>query len=156
MSMETTFNPEERDIQFAGELLAATPQGLSPQTPKLIGSDGLAIELSPMMAKILRKIAEDWSTHRAISIVSHETKMTTQHAAEFIGVSRPTLIKLLDEYEVPLELIGRHRKIAFEDVRILREKLRNKRLHAIRDMRQAAEGAGEYDFDYSDNPLIRE
>jgi excisionase family DNA binding protein len=154
--METTFSPDSNDVLIADALLAATSQGILPETPKLVGTDGLAIELSPMMAKVLRRIAEDWSTHRAISIVSHETKLTTQQAAEFIGVSRPTLIKLLDEHRVPLELVGRHRKIAFEDLRILRDQLRTKRFKAIHEMRRIAESAGEYDFDYSDNPLIRE
>jgi excisionase family DNA binding protein len=153
--METTFLPTTDDIQFAENFLKLQQTKSMPQVPKLISSDGSAIELTPVLERVIRLISQDWASHRAISVVSHESKMTTQQAADFMGISRPTLIKYLEEFSVPVTMIGRHRKVAFADLQELQKKVRAKRTQAVREMRRIAEAAGEYDFDYSDNPLIR-
>jgi excisionase family DNA binding protein len=86
--------------------------------------------------------------------MAHEAKLTTQDAAEFIGVSRPTLIKLIEDHKVPIELIGRHRRIAFGDLLIMQDSMRAQQREALARMREASLKAGEYDADI-ENPLIR-
>ncbi len=45
-----------------------------------------------------------------------ERQLTTQRAAELLGKSRPSVIRLLDAGELPYDLVGKHRRIALRDV----------------------------------------
>jgi excisionase family DNA binding protein len=124
-----------------------------PESPRLV-VDGQAIELSQELASVLKYVANQLSTGNSVSIMAHEAKLTTQDAAEFIGVSRPTLIKLIEDHKVPIELIGRHRRIAFGDLLIMQDSMRAQQREALARMREASLKAGEYDADI-ENPLIR-
>ena len=77
--------------------------------------------------------------------------MTTQQAADFLGVSRPTLIKYLEDGTIPFDKRGRHRRVLLRDVVAFQEAFRVDRKAALRDMarntqsleRQQAEGTGD-------------
>lgn len=66
------------------------------------------------------------SEGKPISIVPLATEMTTQAAAEVIGCSRPHLIKLLENGEIPFTMVGRHRRIKFEDVTTYMKSMKRK------------------------------
>lgn len=55
---------------------------------------------------------------KAISIAPLDQRFTTQQAADFLGISRPTLIKLLEEDKIPFEPLpgGQHRQVYLSDV----------------------------------------
>ncbi|WP_223266425.1 helix-turn-helix domain-containing protein [Gelidibacter gilvus] len=66
--------------------------------------------------KLLAKILKATSQGQPISLVPIATEMTTQAAAELLGCSRPHVVKLLEEGNIPFTLVGRHRRVKFEDV----------------------------------------
>jgi excisionase family DNA binding protein len=73
--------------------------------------------------------------------------MTTQEAADYLGYSRPTLIKLLDEYKVPISKVGKHRKIAFDAVTSLQLQIQVNRQQAIRDLQKLEVELGLLDLE---------
>ena len=151
-----TFSPTAEEIELLERYVLTSSGGPSPQIPKLVLSDGTALELSAQMAKIFGLIAQDFSAGRSISIISHHTKLTTQEAADFLGLSRPTLIKLLTQYLIPFETIGRHRKINFSDVQALQEKLASAQRDAITKMRELSDIELDSEESLANNPLIRD
>lgn len=149
-----TFTPKKVDVDFVENYLRLSPKG-RPQTPTLTAADGSVMELPDQVAHILTLIGENFAAGRAITIVSHEEKLTTQDAADFLGVSRPTLIKLLDEFDVPYETVGRHRRIAFTEVQKLGNVFRSRQLASLNKMRDVSKETGEYDEPHSPNPMVR-
>lgn len=74
------------------------------------------IELPAGAVKLLAEILEDMASGRAVTVLPHGAELTTQQAAEVLNVSRPFLVRLLEEKKVPFRKVGRHRRVRFEDV----------------------------------------
>lgn len=69
--------------------------------------------------EVLRLIV-DLSTSGSVTVVAHPEVITTQEAADLLGVSRPTVIRLLDRGEIPYFRLnhgkGSHRRLRLADV----------------------------------------
>jgi excisionase family DNA binding protein len=81
------------------------------------------IELPVGAVKLLMAILEDMASGRAVTIVPQNAELTTQQAADFLNVSRPFLVQLLEQRKLPFRLVGSHRRIRFEDVLGYKEKI---------------------------------
>ena len=61
-------------------------------------------------------ILEAMAAGRGITLIPENAELTTVEAAEILNVSRPFLIKLLDERAIPHRKVGKHRRVRMEDV----------------------------------------
>lgn len=76
--------------------------------------DRIKVPLSAL--KLMQEILKAMGQGKLISIVPHATEISTQAAAEFLGCSRPHLVKLLEEGKIPFTKVGKHRRIKFDDI----------------------------------------
>ena len=150
----STYTVERTEAKKAARIFEAMNDTEVAFVPRLMISQTETIDLDHTLASILREVVQNFSQGKAITVVSHEVMLTTQEAADFVGISRPTLIKMLDEYKIPFETIGRHRKIAFGEVQKLGAGLREERRSHLRRLQELSEESDEYESTLP-NPLIR-
>lgn len=74
----------------------------------------------------------------------HE-RLTTQEAADLLGVSRPTVVKLLESGEIPFEQPGRRRRVRLADVLAYRERASAEHRAALHRMVEIADEADMYE-----------
>jgi excisionase family DNA binding protein len=111
----------------------------------LLGPDGEQVPLPEEVYRVLVEVVQAMREGKAITLVPRTQRLTTQEAADFLGVSRPTLVKLLEEGKIPYEQPGRHRRIMFTDLLNYQERLREDRRAALDRMTEDASEAGLYD-----------
>lgn len=88
----------------------------------------------------LRQALVALARDQAVTILPTATLLTTQQAADVLGVSRPTIIKILDAGEIPYLTPGRHRRIQLTDVLAYQQRSAAKTSRALDDlMRDSAE-----------------
>lgn len=66
--------------------------------------------------EVLAEVAKQMRAGNAISVVPYAMMLSTQEAAEMLGISRPTLIRLLEQREIPYDKPNRHRRVKLADV----------------------------------------
>ena len=85
---------------------------------------GEQVEIPAEVHQVLQQVVEAMRQGLAVTVVPQTMVLTTQQAADLLGVSRPTLIKLLDHDQIPYERIGTHRRIQLRDLLTYREQRR--------------------------------
>lgn len=91
----------------------------------LAGADrGDRIELPAELYRVLRHVVEALQQGLAVTVAPLTQTLTTQQAADLLGVSRPTLVKLLNEDKIPFERAGSHRRVLLRDLLTYREQRR--------------------------------
>ena len=75
------------------------------------------VELPPSVAALLLEILEDMAAGSAVAVLRRDAELTTQQAADYLNVSRPFLVGLLEAGDVPFRKVGTHRRVRFEDLR---------------------------------------
>jgi excisionase family DNA binding protein len=141
---ERTVLPPERPERLGDVLLALN--GELPGRPALVAPDGTRLELPTEVFEVLRDVVEALSRGLAITVAPHETILSTSEAAEILGVSRPTLVRLLEAGEIPFEQPGKHRRVRLADVLAYHERARRRRAAALDQMVADSEDAGFYDL----------
>ena len=135
-ALEQIRKPSKLDQRVASEsydALAAVIEQLHSEQAEIEieeTNDKIKIPLSAL--KLLGDILKAMSQGKLISLVPISTELTTQAAAEFIGCSRPHLVKLLEEGKIAFTKVGKHRRI-------------NQQKQHIIDIMNADEETGLYD-----------
>jgi excisionase family DNA binding protein len=80
-----------------------------------------------------------------ITVVSLDQRLTTQEAADLLGMTRPTLITLLEQGQVPFEQSGRRRLVRLDDLLAFRDQRRTERGQALDELVRQTEALGLYD-----------
>jgi excisionase family DNA binding protein len=112
---------------------------------KLVGSDGRQIAIPQPVHELLLMILKNLQAGKAISIVPEHQQLTTQRAANILGVSRPFLVGVLENGGIPFHMVGSHRRVYLRDLLDYKRRRDAARHEAINSMARVEMEAGTYD-----------
>lgn len=109
-------------------LQAKNPQG---QTQEL--------HLPASAVRLLLSLLSEMAQGHAVTLVPYHAELTTQQAADFLNVSRPHLVSLLEKGAIPFRKVGTHRKVLFSDVAHYQQEQKRLREHALDELAAQAQ-----------------
>lgn len=113
------------------------------QVATLVGAGGETVETPRSALHALQLIVAAMVRGQTVTLVPHGRELTSQEAADILHVSRPHLVKLLDEGDIPHYRVGTHRRVRIEDVlsyRRRRAATRRERLDELARLSEELEG----------------
>lgn len=146
---QTRFQLEPEPISASAEearllqLLRNALESPGNAVTKLVAPDGESVELPESVYRLLVQTVREMAEGHAVAVIPVHAEITTQEAADLLGVSRPYLIKLLDETALPCTLTaGGHRRVRLADVLAYRRVRDDERRAALDEMSAEAERLG--------------
>ncbi len=137
---------EQKVAKESYSALSSAIEQIASEQPEIeIEETGDKIKIPLNALKFLGDLLKAMSKGNLISIVPVATELTTQAAAEYLGCSRPYVVKLLEEGKIPFTKVGKHRRILFDDIVKYKQKMRQTQKQNIIDIMNADEENGLYD-----------
>lgn len=143
MSATTEIRPgsvAERDLAVVAAAL-----GRDAGAARIVDSTGSAVDVPDALVELLRAIVEHLQAGNGVAVSALHAELTTAEAAQLLGVSRPHVIKLLDESAMPHRLVGTHRRIRLADVLVYRDRQDERARQALDELTRQSEELGLYD-----------
>jgi excisionase family DNA binding protein len=149
-SFDTVLNKDEvEEAKAAQRCIVASLDHSKAVSIALVAEDGVErLEGSPVLRlppKVLRLFADmlgNLAQGKSVAILPREMDLTTQEAALFLNVSRPYLIRLLEEGKIAFHKVGKHRRVLFKDIVAYKEARSAKSLDALAKLAEEAQELG--------------
>lgn len=143
-----TFSPNDAERELSKEssralaALVTTPQRGAVINLKI---DGKTIALPASLLGFLAEILTETAKGNPVTLVPGHAEYTTQQAADFLNVSRPYLIKLIESGKIPSRKVGTHRRILFDHLQAYKQAEDAQRATALDELARLAQ---EQDMGY--------
>ena len=113
--------------------------------PRITTDDGTALDLPQPVLDALAEVLQAAADGERALVLRSPENLTTEQAAAVLGVSRPTVIRLIEAGKLDAHVVGTHRRLTLGNVLAYREASASRRKAALDDMTQEAEELGLYD-----------
>jgi len=87
----------------------------------------------------------DEATGHPVTLVPLQAELSTQQAAELMGVSRPYFVKLLEQGRLPFRKVGEQRRVRYQDLLRYLEEYERGATAAAAQMTADAQDLGLYE-----------
>lgn len=111
----------------------------NPQTGQYVDATIPAVAVR-VLAQVLARMAEG----KAVTLVPLHAELSTQQAADLLGVSRPYFIKLLEQGKIPFRKVGEQRRVLYQDLLCYIDAYQNAAHAALDEMTAEAQRLGLY------------
>lgn len=142
---ENRFDPSALTSRQLRELDRLSEAVLADERPALVGREGVRLELPEPIFNLLARVVRTMREGKAVVLLPESESMTTQAAAEFLGVSRPFVVDLLEEDAMPHHKVGTHRRVYLKDLMEYQRQRDTRRRATLDDLRRKVEAAGLYE-----------
>jgi excisionase family DNA binding protein len=136
--------PTPSDTELAKEASRAIATN-KPAELRVRMDNGQELLLPRAATRLMHHLLTEMAQGNAVTIIPIHAQLTTQEAADFLNVSRPYLIRLLEEKSIPFHRVGSHRRICFQDLEAFKKVTEEKRQAAMNEL---AAQAQEEDMGY--------
>lgn len=129
---EKNITIQEQKIAFnSAKIIRETAKKYSAENKKTIfihiENEENAIEIPQKAFLLLNDIILAMSENKNVAVVSTSQEISTQEFADMLNVSRPYIVKLLENGEIPYKKVGKHRRISYQDAVMYQEKYQTER-----------------------------
>jgi len=94
-----------------------------------------------LLTQALAQMAEGHS----VALLPLDAELSTQQAADLLGVSRPHFVKLLEEGHMPFRRVGSQRRVRLDSLRRYMEEYQREAARALETMAAEAQEMGLYE-----------
>lgn len=91
-----------------------------------------------LLVDVLTEIGEG----NTVNIIPIHAELTSQEAADILNISRPFLVKLLEQREIPFHKVGKHRRVRYQDVIAYKNRITLDRQQALDELTAQAQEYG--------------
>ena len=140
-TLQSPVSLQEAERPQVRELAGLLEEG----TLSLVDSKGHAVALSQTVQQVLSKVVSLMLKGQAVSILPDQQAITTQRAADLLGMSRPFFIKLLETGTMPYHRVGNQRRVYLKDVLLYAQRREEERQAALDRLSKSAMEAGLYE-----------
>ena len=122
-AMNKADTPTETDAQLAQDSSRILASKVQAGELRVHLDDGQVLTLPRAATRLLSYILTEMAAGNAVNLIPVHAEMTTQEAADYLNVSRPYLIGLLETNEIPHRKVGTHRRVQFKDVKTYKDRI---------------------------------
>ena len=137
---ETVLPPKDLEALTAMEELLGSGGSFD-----LVAESGKQVRLPGELVTMLTTVVSAMRRGQAVTVAPLAMRLTTQQAADLLGISRPTLVKLLESNRIPYETPNRHRRIRLVDLLTYQAAREAEQQDALRQLSQDSQDMGLYD-----------
>lgn len=140
---QTLYDPES-DLESVRAIACHLHTSDDPQASLKLLVEEQEYSLPAALSDAIQQIVRSMASGQGVYIIPQESEMTTTEAANFLGVSRPHLVKLLQEGEIPFVKTGNRHRIRVSDVLRYKQRKEARRKEALADLIQFTQEEGFY------------
>src|SRR4051795_12925183 len=129
-----TIVPTEEDARLAAESSRILATKRPDHALRVQLDDGRVLTLPVAAARLLEHLLTEMARGNAVTLIPVHAELTTQEAADYLNVSRPYLVRLLEENAIRFHKVGTHRRVRFQDLKAYKEQVDAKRERAMSEL----------------------
>lgn len=127
----------EASRQLARLLPSPDAKGAAATAPlRLVTDDNHPemISIPPGALRLMVDVLTQLGQGRAVTVLPQNAELTTQEVADYLNVSRPYVVSLIEQHKLPARKVGTRRRVAFEDLLRYDEQQRAQRRAALDEL----------------------